>query len=125
MDDDEIVMDELTFTDETGKAHHYGWRVRRVGTGPEAFYVDVLTMGFTYRVVLTNKDLADRYGMQGSYNGHGWCYPKALGFHTVTEAVLTWDLDPTNPTPPPGEWVKDTATGAYRVPGIGQRGVDA
>jgi hypothetical protein len=112
-------MTELTFTDR-GVDRLYGWRAARNGR----WYVDILMMGFNYRVVLTDAEDADAYGDFAAYNGHGWCFPKILGLAEVLRAIYAWEIDPviqdaTHVPPPPGPWVRDTFRDVSRPEGKG------
>lgn len=104
--------------EENGRVHVYGCQVRAVGP----YMIEIHEMGYNLRVVICDRTAPVWFDM----TGHAWCYPKRLGYSTVTACVWEWDFDPADPgaTNPPGEWIKAIHTGCYREPGINQRGPD-
>jgi hypothetical protein len=73
-----------------------GWRIRST----ERFYVDVLLMGYNYRIVTRRLD-------QPGFYERGWCYPRLHGLAAVV--LRAYAFDPDAGEEPTG-WIKEAGT---------------
>lgn len=85
-----------------------GLRIKHIGP----YYVDVLTMLFTYRLVATPVDCPFVYDRFYCYAGEN----RAEVFMTAALAAMAWD--PTDGSEPAG-WNKNGQTGEWRAPADG------